>query len=123
LFSKKTGYEKLDKQIATTHAKKEALLLVLKYPVVPIHNNSAELIARVQARIRDIHLHTMSVAGTKIKDTLATITMTAKKLGVNAFDYLFDRITKTYKMTSLSELIKINAELDRTNSDADLMSS
>lgn len=120
LFSKKTGYEKFDKQIATTKAKKSSLLLVLKYPSIPIHNNSAELIARVQARIRDIHLHTMSIAGTKIKDTLATITMTAKKLGVNAFDYLFDKITKAYKMTSLAELIKIKAELDMMNSGAAL---
>lgn len=109
LFSKKTGYEKLDKQIAMTLAKRSALLLVLKHPSIPLHNNSAELIARFQARIRDIHLHTMSVAGTKIKDTLATITMTAKKLGVNIFDYLFDKMTKAYKMTSLAELIKIKS--------------
>lgn len=123
LFSKKTQYEKLDKQIELTKAKKDALLLVLKYRSIPIHNNSAELIARVQARIRDIHLHTMSAAGTKIKDTLATITITAKKLGVNSFEYLFDRITKNYKMTSLAELIKIKAEQDIMNSDADLIPS
>jgi hypothetical protein len=121
LFSKKTGYEKLDKQIATTKAKKDALLLVLKYPSIPLHNNSAELIARVQARIRDIHLHTMSIAGTKIKDTLATITMTAKKLGVNAFEYLFDKVTKAYKLTSLAGLIKIKASQDIINLDADLV--
>lgn len=112
VFSQVTGYEKLDKQLAMTKAKKDSLLLVLKYPCIPIHNNSAELIARVQARIRDIHLHTMSAVGTKIKDTLATIMMTAKKLGVNVFDYLFDKITKTYKMTSLAELIKIKSEFD-----------
>ncbi len=123
LFSKKTSYEKLDKQVAITKAKKDALLLVLKYPSIPLHNNSAELIARVQARIRDVHLHTMSIAGTKIKDTLATITMTAKKLGVNAFDYLFDKITKDYKMTSLAELIKIKSEQDLENLSADLVAS
>ncbi len=121
LFSKKTGYEALDKQVAITKAKKNALLLVLKYPSIPLHNNSAELIARVQARIRDVHLHTMSIAGTKIKDTLATITMTAKKLGVNAFDYLFDKITKAYKMTSLAALIKIKSEDDLENFSANLV--
>ena len=112
LFSKKTGYEKLDKQIAMTLAKKTALLLVLKYPSIPLHNNSAELIARFQARIRDVHLHTMSVAGTKIKDTLATITMTAKKLDVNIFDYLFDKMTKAYKMISLAGLIRIKSNFE-----------
>lgn len=115
LFSKKTGYETLDKQIKKTKAKKKSLLLVLTYPFIPIQNNPAELMARIQARIRDIHLHTMSCAGTKIKDTLATITATAKKLSVNVFEYLFDRITKRYNMTSLAETIKIKSAIDREN--------
>ena len=112
VFSKKTGYKKLDRQIERTRAKKEELLLVLLHPWLPIHNNSAELAARFQARNRDIHYHTMSSAGTKIKDTLATITMTSKKLSVNVFKYLFDKITKTYEMPTLAELIKIKADAD-----------
>lgn len=111
LFSKETGYETLDNQIYKTFSKKESLLLVLTYHFIPIHNNPAELIARFQARTRDVHLHTMCIAGTKIKDTLATISMTARKLGVNIFDYLFDRIAKMYNMTSLAETIKIRAKL------------
>lgn len=106
LFSQTTGYEKLDKQIALTLAKKEALLLVLQFPFIPIHNNPAELGARVQARNRDIHLHTMSAAGTQTKDTLATLSETANKLTVNFYEYLLDRITKKYKMPSLAGLIK-----------------
>jgi len=43
------------------------------------YHTHAELAARFQARNRDIHYHTMSSDGTKIKDSLATITMTAKK--------------------------------------------
>jgi len=65
----------------------------------------------------------MSIAGTKIKDTLATITMTAKKLGVNAFDYLFDKITKAYKKTSLAQLIKLKSELHIEKSGVELMPS
>ena len=112
LFSQKTGYQALDRQIARTLEKKEPLLLVLSHPSLPIHNNSAELAARFQARNRDIHYHTMSSAGTKIKDTLATIIMTAKKLSVNVFKYLFDKITKTYEMTPLPELINLKADAD-----------
>ena len=106
LFSQTTGYEKLDKQIALTLAKKEELLLVLKFPFIPIHNNPAELAARVQARNRDIHLHTMSEAGTKTRDTLTTLSETAAKLSVNFYEYLLDRITRQYKMPSLAEMIK-----------------
>lgn len=105
LFSTKTGYENLDKQISATLNKITPLLLVLKYPNIPIHNNLAELMARRQARARDIHLHTMSEEGTQAKDTLATITGTAKKLSVNTFQYFYDRITRKFEMTSLAELI------------------
>ncbi len=43
LFSTQTHYPALDERIAKTKAKKEALLLVLKYPELPLHNNDAEL--------------------------------------------------------------------------------
>ena len=67
----------------------------------------------MQARNRDIHYHTMSKAGTKIKDTLATITMTAKKLAVNVFKYLLDKITKTFEMPTLAELITLKSGGDQ----------
>lgn len=121
LFSQETGYVILDEQIKKTFAKKSSLLLVLTYPFIPINNNPAELVARFQARCRDVHLHTMSTAGTKIKDTLATITMTAKKLKVNVFSYLFDRITKSYKMSSLAETIKLKSKVDQTNITTELV--
>lgn len=38
--------------------------------------------------------------------------MTAKKLSVNVFKYLFDKITKTYEMPTLAELIKLKADAD-----------
>ena len=109
LFSTKTGYEKLDKRIEKTSKKFESLLLVLRYPFIPLHNNPAENMARRQARTRDIHLHTMSTDGTIAKDVLATIVGTSKKLSVNIFAYIFDRVTKRFQMTSLAELITLKA--------------
>ncbi len=109
LFSTITGYEKLDKQIELTLKKKRQLLLVLEKPELPLHNNPAELMARKQAGMRDVHLHTMSEEGTKAKDTMVTITETCKKLAVNVFDYIYDRITKNYSMPSLAELITIRS--------------
>ena len=92
LFATKTGYEVLDRRIAMTLAKQEALLLVLKFPFLPLHNNPAELGARAQARMRDINLQTCSENGTKPKDTFATIVQTSRKLGVNIYDYFYDRV-------------------------------
>jgi hypothetical protein len=43
LFARKTDYQALDQRISQTQAKKESLLLVLKYPELPLHNNAAEL--------------------------------------------------------------------------------
>ena len=54
LFATCTGYDELDKRIAMTQAKKESLLLVLKYPELPLHNNPAELGARQRVRKRDV---------------------------------------------------------------------
>jgi hypothetical protein len=105
LFSKQTGYDQLDKRIAITRAKKEELLLVLKHPEIPLHNNSAELGARAKARSRDISLQTRSEEGTRAKDTLMTIVQTSKKLQVNVFDYIYDRVSEAFAMPSLASLM------------------
>ena len=106
LFSTQTHYEQLDERIAKSKAKKDALLAVLRHPELPLHNNDAELGARVQARVRDVSLQTKSEAGTKAKDTFMSIVQTAKKLGVNAYDYIHDRISGRFKMPSLAQLIR-----------------
>lgn len=110
LFSTTTGYDALDSRILMTREKKKALLLVLEYPFLPLENNAAELGARVQARIRDINLQTISEEGTKSKDSFATIVQTAKKLGVNLYQYIYDRVSKTNKMTSLAEMILLKSQ-------------
>ncbi|MEK7152631.1 MAG: transposase [Chloroflexota bacterium] len=106
LFTAVTGYDQLDERIAKTLAKKHELLLVLTHPELPLHNNPAELGARAQVRKRDVSLHTMTDEGTKVVDTFLTITETAKKLGVNLYDYLLDRITGAYQMPSLADVIR-----------------
>ena len=105
LFSERTGYEQLDKCIKQTLKKKSQLLLVLDYPEIPLHNNAAELDARVQARRRDISFQTMNEKGAEAKDSFMTITQTARKLGVNNYQYLYDRISRTFKMPSLASII------------------
>jgi hypothetical protein len=106
VFSTQTDYEQLNDRIAKTLAKKKELLLVLEYPELPLHNNESELAARVQARVRDISLHTMSEKGTKIKDTFMTISQTARKLGVRTYEYIYDRVSGENKLPSLAQLIE-----------------
>jgi prefoldin subunit 5 len=105
LVSAKTNYQALNERIEKTRENKSELLLTLKYPEIPLHNNDAELGAREQVRKRDVSLHTMTEEGTKASDTFLTIVQTAKKLGVSAYDYISDRVSKSFKMPSLAELI------------------
>ena len=107
VFSSKTGYPALDERIAKSKDKKSELLMVLKYPELPLHNNDAELGARAQVRKRDVSLHTMTEDGTKANDTFLTIVQTAKKLGVSAYEYIHDRVSKRFRMPSLAELIMV----------------
>jgi hypothetical protein len=110
LVSTKTNYDALNELITRTKERKSELLLTLKYPDLPLHNNAAELGAREQVRKRDVSLHTMTEDGTKANDTFSTIVQTAKKLKVNAFEYLNDRVSKIFKMPSLAELIGKKAQ-------------
>ena len=106
LFSTTTGYTRLDERIVKTKEKKEHLLMVLKYPEIPLHNNASELGARAQARERDVSLQTKTDEGTQAHDTFLTIVQTAKKLAVNAYHYIFDRVSKRFLLPSLAQIIR-----------------
>jgi len=110
IFSQTTGYDLLDDRLQKTLAKKDHLLLVLTYPQIPLNNNDAELGARVQTRKGDVSLQTKNEKGTQAKDTMMTIVQTARKLGVNVFDYIYDRISSTFKMPSLASLIALRSQ-------------
>ncbi len=118
LFEATTGYAELDDRITKSAAKKSALLTVLRYPEVPLHNNPAEHGARVQKRRADVSLHTKSEAGTQAQDTMMSIVETCKKLGVNAYNFMYDRISQTFALPTLAELIraKTRAQLLREKS-------
>jgi len=105
LFATRTGYEALDERIEMTGKKKESLLTVLAHPEVPLNNNPAELGERVAARRRDVSLHCAKAEGARRMDTLTSIVQTAKKLAVNGYEYLQDRISGLRKMPSLASLI------------------
>ena len=105
LFVANTGYEELDKRIARTKAKKESLLLVLKYPELPLHNNPAELGARQRVRKRDVSFGPRTQAGVRAWDTFATLAATSKKLGISFYQYIYDRISGTNQIPPMADLV------------------
>ena len=101
LFSTVTGYDALDQRIVKTKADKTYLLMVLHHPEIPLHNNPVELDARLRVRKRVVSYGPRSAAWAKAWDAMETLLGTARKLGVNFFPYIQDRVSGARKMPSL----------------------
>jgi hypothetical protein len=106
LFGTPSGYAELDKRMATTLTHKGSLLLVLKFPELPLHNNPAELGARGRVRKRDVSFGPRTEDGRQAWDTFMTLAATTKKLNVSFYEYVCDRILKKNTIPPLSELIQ-----------------
>lgn len=105
LFATRTGYDELDQRIAKSQAKKSNLLLVLKYPELPLHNNPAELGARQRVRKRDVSFGPRTQDGVRAWDTFATLAATTKKLDISFYQYIFDRISDARQIAPLAHLV------------------
>jgi hypothetical protein len=113
VFSKVTGYDALDERIAKTRAKKDTLLMVLKHPELPLHNNASELAVRRRVRKRGMSFGPRTDAGKKAWDTFMSLAATTKKLGVSFYEYICDRVSGANKVPSLADLIAQQAEHHR----------
>ena len=109
-FSTVTGYDALDERIAKTRTKKGCLLMVLTHPEIPLHNNPAELGARARVRKRDVSFGPRTREGATAWDTFMTLAETATKLGVSFYHYIQDRVSGTYQMPALADLIAERAK-------------
>jgi hypothetical protein len=109
LFTESSGYQQLDECKARTLGKRDQLLMVLSHPEILLHNNPAELGARFRVRKRDVSFQARCKDGIEAWDTFQTLVATLKKLGVNLFSYLFDRITLAHCLPSLASLIEQRA--------------
>jgi len=114
LFEQTSGYEQLDERKALTLAKNEQLLMVLSHPEILLHNNPAELGARQRVRKRDVSLQARTGEGIRAWDTFQTLVCTAKKLEVNIYQYLHDRIAQTNLLPRLATLIEERAKQFRS---------
>jgi hypothetical protein len=110
LFSTVTGYDALDRRIAKTKAKRDALLMVLRHPEIPLHNNPAEIEARRRARKRDVSFGPRTQDGKRAWDTFTSLAATTKKLGVSFYCYIHDRVSAENIIPNLADLIDQQAE-------------
>lgn len=110
LFATKTGYWALDERIALTWAKKASLLMVLEHPEIPLHNNSAELAVRQRVRKRKISFGPRVAEGIRAWDTFMSLAGTTRKLGVNFYCYIQDRISGGNQIPQLASIIEERAK-------------
>ncbi|MBU0490427.1 MAG: transposase, partial [Chloroflexi bacterium] len=107
LFSTVTGYAALDRRIALTRDKKDALLLVLRHPELPFPtgNNPAEIEMRRRVRKRDVSFGPRTDEGKRAWDTFATLLATTQKLGLSFYQYVYDRVSAANQIPNLADLI------------------
>lgn len=110
LFSTVTGYTGLDRRTVMTRDKKASLLMVLRHPEIPLHNNPAEIEIRRRVRKRDVSFGPRTEDGKRAWDTFTTLLATTKKLGVSFYRYVYDRVTESGEIPNLADLIVKHAQ-------------
>jgi hypothetical protein len=106
LFTGKTGFATLDIALKRIYRNKSELLLVLKRPDVPLHNNLSERDIREYVKKRKISGSTRSDIGKECRDTFTSLKKTCRKLGIPFWRYLIDRIEYQNKYPPLAEIME-----------------
>ena len=108
----KTLYKELNLALKRLYANRHELLLVLKRPEIPLHNNLSERDIREYVKRRKISGSTRSDDGRECRDTFASLKKTAVKLRIAFWDYLVDRLTGGQNIPWLPDLITQAATSD-----------
>lgn len=106
VFTTKTHSASLNNALKRVYSNKAELLLVLRHPEVPLHNNLSENGIREYVTKRKISGGTRSEAGRRSRDTFTSLKKTCRKLGISFWEYLKDRLSKTQFIPRLAELIR-----------------
>jgi len=109
IFSQTTSCATLNAALKRIYSNKSELLLVLKRPDIPLHNNGSENAIRDYVKKRKISGSTRSDAGRRCRDTFTSLKKTCRKLGVSFWQYLKDRIEKIGLIPDLPDLIRLSA--------------
>jgi Transposase IS66 family len=111
IFTKKTGYILLDRQLARLHRHKHELLRVLERPEIPLHTNGSENDIRCVVTKRKISGGTVSEAGKTARDVMLGLAKTCAKLNVSFYRFLGDRfgVLGAPTVPSLPGLVRLAA--------------
>ncbi len=102
----RTCFQTLNLALKRLANNKAELLLVLKRPDIPLHNNLSERDIREYVIKRKISGSTRSNEGRRCRDTFASLKKTCNKQRIAFWDYLLDRISLTNTIPYLPDLIR-----------------
>jgi len=109
LCAVRTGFASVDRVLREMAEHRADLLRVLERPEVPLHNNGSESAIRDYVKKRKISGSTRSDLGRRCRDTFASLKKTCRKLGVNFWEYLQDRVRGQGLIPRLAELVRHKA--------------
>jgi hypothetical protein len=110
LCAQQTGFSSIDSVLKTIRTHRAALLRVLERPEIPLHNNLSEGHLRDYVKKRKISGSTRSELGRAARDTFASLKKTCRRLGVNFWAYLQDRVRGAGQIPRLADLIRQKAK-------------
>jgi len=93
IFTTKTGFVSLDRQLTRLHRRKSEMLKVLERPDIPLHTNGSENDIRCQVTKRKISGGTRSNEGRECRDAFLSLMKTCAKLGIRFWHYLGCRLS------------------------------
>lgn len=106
ITTQKTGVKQLDAQLDRTRKKVDKLLLFLKYPQLPLHNNFCENDLRERVIKRKISHQNRSVQGVKSWDLMLSLASTCRKLNLSFWRYLEDRVSCREAIPYLGKVVR-----------------
>ena len=75
-----------------------------------MHNNDSELTVRQRKRKQDVGFGPRTPTGARAWDTMQSLVGTTKKLAVNTYEYLIDRVTARRAVPRLADVIRQRAQ-------------
>jgi hypothetical protein len=100
IFTKKTGFVLLDRQLRRLHRRKAELLRVLDRPEIPLHTHGSENDIRTVVTKRKISGGTVSEAGKTARDVMLGLMKTCAKQRVSFWRFLGDRFAAQAPLAS-----------------------
>jgi uncharacterized coiled-coil protein SlyX len=111
LCSTKTSFATLNQALKRLSRNKDELLLALKRPDIPLHNNLSEGDIREYVIKRKISGSTRSENGRRCRDTFASLKKTCKKHAISFWEFVIDRLRPHRLIPYLPDLLAGKASL------------